>query len=229
MIVAFRADEKANEGREEVMLRFVRSYLPQQVRESSGAKLLELIDQYGPVVTAYPHWHPLIITQNQSQRFCPETIPNAECGYDGLDHTIYLRDAFITCPYERVDDLLRSVEKRKSHPVADITAEILEFPLYAPKATPVLVKCQWNYPLESGDLGYIPKSIAVPLLLERQLPHWRNEDKAAETWGTMRSYFLGTPCGSRSSLFVNQETGQALKNLWNTLIQTGMFGPIMPR
>jgi hypothetical protein len=35
--------------------------------------------------------------------------------------------------------------------------------------------------------------------------------------------------GSRSSLFVNQETGQALKNLWTTLIETGMFGSIIFR
>lgn len=42
----------------------------------------------------------------------------------------------------------------------------------------------------------------------------------------MRPYFLGTPNGSRSSLFVTQETGQVLKTLWNTIINTGMYGNI---
>ena len=32
--------------------------------------------------------------------------------------------------------------------------------------------------------------------------------------------------GARSSLFVSQETGQAIKKIWNALIFTGMFGPI---
>ena len=43
----------------------------------------------------------------------------------------------------------------------------------------------------------------------------------------MRGYFLGKPNGSRSSLFVNQETGQKMKKIWEALINTGMFGPIM--
>ena len=42
----------------------------------------------------------------------------------------------------------------------------------------------------------------------------------------MRHYFLGSPHGSRSSLFVSQETGQAMKKIWEALIHTGMFGPI---
>jgi hypothetical protein len=50
---------------------------------------------------------------------------------------------------------------------------------------------------------------------------------AAETWDTMRPYFLGRPHGSRSSLFVNQETGQAIKKVWEALTHTDMFGPIM--
>lgn len=73
--------------------------------------------------------------------------------------------------------------------------------------------------------GSIPTSLAVPLLLEIEVPNWRNAE-VAETWETMRRYILGQPCGSRSSLFVNQETGQTLKSLWNSLIYTGMFGPI---
>ena len=48
----------------------------------------------------------------------------------------------------------------------------------------------------------------------------------AETWRTMSPYFLGRPHGGRSSLFVNQETGQAMKTVWTALINSGVFGPI---
>lgn len=41
----------------------------------------------------------------------------------------------------------------------------------------------------------------------------------------MRPYILGSPHGRRSSLFVNQESGQAMKKVWEALIASGMFGP----
>ena len=72
----------------------------------------------------------------------------------------------------------------------------------------------------------IPKSIAVPLMLEVEVPNWRHSE-VAECWDTMKPYLLGAPHGSRSSLFVNQETGQVIKSIWNSIINTGMFGPIM--
>ena len=69
------------------------------------------------------------------------------------------------------------------------------------------------------------KLIAVPLILEKEVPCW-TWSQVAETWESMRSYFLGAPHGARSSLFVSQETGQGIKKVWETLIYTGMFGPI---
>lgn len=95
--------------------------------------------------------------------------------------------------------------------------------LYNPNATAILVKCNWEKPLDRD--GMIPLSVALPLILENEVPCWRWSD-VAETWETMRYYFLGSPHGARSSLFVNQETGQAIKKIWNALIYTGMFGPI---
>ncbi len=107
--------------------------------------------------------------------------------------------------------------------IAYITAERLKGTLYNASATPVLVRCHWEKPI-SAD-GTIPKSLAIPLLLEQEVPCWRHA-QLAETWETMRPYFLGSPHGSRSSLFVDQETGQTIKNIWKVLISTGMFGPI---
>ena len=71
--------------------------------------------------------------------------------------------------------------------------------------------------------GTIPAGVAVALILEQQVPCWRTA-QVGETWKTMCPYLLGQPYGSRSSLFVNQDTGQQIKDIWNAVIHTGMFG-----
>ena len=224
--------------------------MPASDRRRSEKRLHELIDEYGPVVSAYPHWHPLVAS-SEPDRSSPATLPDRRAGYEGLDHDIYLRNAFITCPYNdgkrviesvqrmnRLDDKLRvrrgegeiqyalRLDRLHERRVAFVSAEVIDVPLYMPNATPILVKCNWRRSMESD--GTIPKSIAVPLLLEMELPCWRTPG-VAETWETMRKLILGSPCGSRSSLFVNQETGQTLKSIWNSLIDTGMFGKIYDR
>ncbi len=176
----------------------------------------------GPVVESYPSWHPLV--RNYKDDRSPATTPGPDCGYEGLDHTRYFANGFITSPYTDGQKVLDSVNAFPYHPAAEITAERIDVKLYNPSCTPILIKCEWTKPL-SRD-GTIPLSVAMPLLLEKELPCvWRAE--VAETWESMRSYFLGHPHGSRSSLMINQETGQALKKIWAALIYTGMYGPIM--
>jgi len=221
--MAFRADEKAREGREEAFRYLLNPrYLSAKERERSEGILYDIIDKYGPVVEAYPHWHPIVGSSQKIDRSCPARTPGEGCGYRGLDHTVYLRNGFITCPYHDAESIFESVNDLRSS-VADINAEKLDIQLYMPNATPVLVTCEWERPMEND--GTVPKSLAVPLLLEKEVPCWRTAE-VAETWETMRPYILGSPRGSRSSLFVNQETGQVLKTIWNALIFTGMFGPI---
>ncbi len=221
--MAFRADDSVERGRDRAFRYLLTRHISPDQRERSEAKLYDLITLYGPVVDAYPHWHPLVASWKHNPHF-PNTLPSHETGYEGLDHTVYLRNAFITCPYADGQRVLDSVDRLNDNPLATIRAEVLDVEFYMPNATPVLVKCDWQRrPMESD--GTIPKSVAVPLLLEIEIPRWRTS-KVAETWETMRPYILGEPSGSRSSLFVNQETGQALKTLWNSLIYTGMFGPI---
>jgi len=62
-------------------------------------------------------------------------------------------------------------------------------------------------------------------MLQKEVPCWEWAT-LGETWETMRPYFLGSPHGSRSSLFVNQETALTMKKIWHLLINTGMFGSI---
>lgn len=222
--MAFRAEDAAKAGYEAA-----ESYLIGRLREAttderarSKVALLDIVDELGPVVDAYPSWHPLV--RHHDDRH-PVTLPGPECGYEGLDHTQYFAHGFVTCPYGDGQLVLDSVEKMQfKHPAATITAERLDVKFYSLSATAILVKCDWHKALSLDKL--IPLSIAMPLLLEKEVPRceW---SQVAETWESMRPYFLGKPRGARSSLFVSQETGQAIKKVWEALIYTGMFGPIM--
>lgn len=223
--MAFRANEEITNGRRAAMGKLLGRGIDGNKLEHSTTVLQELLEQHGPVVQAYPTWHPLVLGNQDHES--PAILPGERCGYSGLDHTVYLRGGFITCPYDDGVAILKSVEELSardaSKGIASITAEKIDAQLYHPNATPVLVTCEWHRPLNRD--GTIPTALAVPLLLERELACWRNA-QVAETWKTMSTYILGQPCGSRSSLFVNEETGQALKTIWNALINTGMFGPI---
>ena len=219
--MAFRAHESASQGLEEVVHYFCRLQgVSEAERLRSKERLFEVLHDCGPVVDAYPTWHPLVANHDPRE---PGTTPNVRCGYSGLDHTRFFAHGFISCPYDDGQSILDSVAELPSHPIANITAERLDVKLYHPQATPVLVRCEWNRQLESG--GTIPLSIAMALLLEKEVPCWRWSE-VAETWESMRPYFLGRPHGSRSSLFVTQETGQAVKKIWEAMIYTGMFGHI---
>jgi len=221
--MAFRAEEAAKAGFEAA-----ESYLIGRLREASMQErarskeaLLDILDELGPVVDAYPSWHPLV--RNHDNRY-PVTRPSSECGYKGLDHTQCFAHGFVTCPYGDGQAVLDSVEELAyKHPAATITAKRLDVKFYSDSATPILVKCEWSDTLPMDRL--IPLSIAMPLLLEKEVPCWE-WSQVAETWESMRPYFLGSPRGARSSLFVSQETGQAIKKVWEALIYTGMFGPI---
>jgi hypothetical protein len=189
-------------------------------RKRSENKLLDLVLKYGPVIDGYPSWHPLV---NHHEDYNPATIPEEVSGYKGLDHTSYFVNAFITCPYGDGQEVIEAVEALPSPFFAEITAERLDVKLYHPDTTPILVRCEWKKHHSIGHM--IPASLAVPLMLQKELPCWERAE-GAETWETMRPYLLGSPHGSRSSLFISQETGMTMKRIWELLINTGMYGPI---
>ena len=219
--MAFRADEARSIGAERARSYLVSRTIEPDQRAASETAFLDIIDELGPVIESYPTWHPLVAAQTNPQS--PSATPDRGCGYKGLDHTVYFAKGFVTCPYDDGQKVIDAVDELPPHPLASISAERLDAQLYHPGTTAVLVRCEWDKPLPID--GMIPKSRAVPLLLEQELPCWRWAERG-ETWETMLPYFLGRPHGRRSSLFVNQETGQAMKKVWNALINTGMFGPI---
>tara|TARA_B100001989_G_scaffold247983_1_gene220941 strand:+ start:4963 stop:5628 length:666 start_codon:yes stop_codon:yes gene_type:complete len=221
--MAFRADESAQRGFEAVKNYLVPRDIEASERERSEKKLLEIVSEYGPVVDSYPSWHPLVTHHDDHH---PLTVPREECGYKGLDHTRYFLNAFITCPYDDGQKVIDSVEALPFSSIATITAERLDVQLYNSNATPILVCCDWQNLVNHNEM--IPASLAVPLMLQKEVPCWE-WSQCGEDWETMRSYFLGSPHGSRSSLFVSQETGLAMKKIWNLLLSTEMFGPMRSR
>lgn len=217
--MAFRADEAASSGYERAKKYLIPVTFPPEVRARSEEFLLDVIDELGPVVEGYPTWHPLVSKHDGRN---PETHPSERTGYRGLDHTRYFAHGFITCPYGGAEDVIESAFGINHH-CASITAVELDVPFYNEGAKPVLVKCEWSEPLMPGKL--IPKKIAVPLMLEQELPCWRWASRA-ERWEVMRPYLLGEPHGSRSSLFVDQETALAMKRAYMAMVESGMFGPL---
>jgi hypothetical protein len=220
--MAFRADEAAARGYERAKKYLIPLSFSPEDKAKSEAALLEIIEELGPAVEGYPSWHPLVSTHDPRY---PVTEPSERTGYRGLDHTKYFAHGFITCPYGDVENVIESAQGIQ-HICASIVAEELNVPFYIYGANPILVKCEWSVPLDAGKL--IPKRIAVPLMLEQEVPCWRWAARA-ENWETMRPYYLGEPHGGRSSLFVDQETAIAMKKAHLALVESGMFGALAGR
>ena len=218
--MAFRADEAASSGFERARSYLIPRHASPSERDRAEKTLRSVIEVCGPVIEAYPVWHPLVPQRDLRN---PERYPSERCGYRGLDHTIYFAHGFITCPYDHGQKVIESSQEFAPLHYASIEVEQLDAKLYADGTTPILVRCEWSQPLEEGHL--IPKSLAVPLMLEQELPVWKWAERA-ETWETMRPYLLGDPHGSRSSLFVGQDTALAIKKIYIALVDSGMFGPI---
>ena len=225
--MVFRADEETTRCFGTAVRYLTRGLEGKGVNQAKDF-LEDFVLDYGSAVEAYPTWHPLVVANDESKNMHPTTRPHPENGYHGLDHTVHFVNAFITCPYDDGQKVLDSVaELQRNNAIASfasISAKRLNVSLYSNQVTPIAVSCEWHHHRLHVD-NIIPKSLAIPLLLEKELPCWTWAN-LAETWEAMRPYFLGQPFGSRSSLFVDQETGQAMKTIWNSLIRTGMFGPI---
>ena len=219
--MAFRADEAAQDGHERARRTLVLSPgVDANQREMADEALHDLIDAHGPVVRGYPTWHPLV-AQDDPQM--PVTDPSDRCGYVGLDHTIFFAHGFVSCPYGDGSKIIESVEAMEPHPCATITAEQLDVHFYNSRTTPILVRCDWHEAFPERHM--VPKTLAVPLMTQQLMRMWHRAE-VGERWDTMRPYLLGDPHGSRSSLFVTQETAMAMKRVYTAMVESGMFGPL---
>lgn len=225
--MAYRRNEAMEEGFENAVRYLTPKELTQEEKQELRYYLDDLTVRLGPVVDSYPSWHPLVCNHSSTQ---PITHPNDECGYRGLDHTIYFANGFLSCPYHRdngqkiidsVNELWKGEAYKRYNHVVSIEAERIEKPLYNSGTDPILVVCNWQKPMPNDKT--IPKNIAIGLMLENEVPCWR-ESQCGETWESMRPYLMGRPCGKRSSMFLDQESGQAMKKVFEAITYSGMFG-----
>lgn len=222
--MAFRASDEIQRGTERAIRYLIPSDGTQEQKAAARELVIKLIEEYGPVVESYPVWHPIVDLPSKYPgiRDWPRTSPCEEIGYDGLDHTIFLASAIITCPYGHATQTVLNAATSLRHPDGYFEAEPIDINLYNLSATPILIRFEWGCGLEPNKP--IPASVAIPKMLLKELPNWSTA-QCPETWEDMRHYLMGAPSGSRSSLFVTQETGQAMKNIWNTLIKNDVFTP----
>ncbi len=223
--MTFRANEISQVNRsdaERYLLSNLRS-LSKSEYQRSQTHLSNIMDDLGSVVDAYPIWHPLIL-EKEKWVFC--NTPHKNYGYPKLDHTVFFVNGFITCPYNEASnygqDVIDAINKIPPIHGVVITANKLPVTLYHEDTTAIMVKCNWSE-AENGD-GTLSLKSALPKLLSTALK--LNElQQGLISSEDMLPYLLGKPHGKRSSLFVNQETGQALKKQWSFLMESGVVPP----
>lgn len=196
------------------------SYLTKSLRDPAAARAVveQLIAELGNATDSYPDWHPILTSPPRGSSRHVSSLQEVET-YRGLDHTIEFVRGFVTCPYseETADQLVSAVNA-----VPNLEARRLSEPLYSDRAYPVVVVA-WNVELEAD--GTIRSRDALRWFVSLSASEAANA-QVAETWWNIRSYILGSPHGSRSSLFVNQHTGAHMRKVLEAMNESGMFGPI---
>lgn len=219
--MAFRAEEAAQSGFDRAYKYLIPQGAGNKERLKIKNKLQEIVSECGPVVDGYPAWHPFLAEADPAQ--WSQLTPGNLKSFKGLDHTIYFQNAILTCPYSHaVDSLIESIEAFECED-AKLTIEKLEgIALYHERAVPLLIRCNWWREWKEYD-GTFNLPTALGLMLEREVPNWRHS-QFSESWENMSGQIIGEPHGARSSLFVNQVTGQQLKSVWNQIVKSGLFG-----
>lgn len=192
-------------------------YLTQNLSapEKGREEVESLLKVLGTSITSYPSWHPIL------------TIPRrpgderSDLGslYEGTDHTIFFVRGFVTCPYSE-DGANALVEHVNT--LTGLSAYRTDTKLYSDHAYPVVVEAI-EVMLEAD--GTIRSRDALAWCVQ-ELVRNAHHAQVAETWWSMRSYLLGEPHGSRSSLLVNQYTGGHMRKILEALNNSGMYGPV---
>ncbi|MCB4456875.1 hypothetical protein [Leisingera sp. McT4-56] len=199
---------------------YARTYLTENLDDPEAGKAVfeELREELGNVIENFPSWHPILTAPPQPYGRSATSISSLDV-YRGRDHTVEFVRGFVTCPYseEAADNLVEAVNK-----LLGLHARRLDQPLYADNAYPVVVSA---IEVELEADGTIRSRDALAWFVQEQA-NSAPRAEVAETWWTMRSYILGRPHGSRSSLCVNQYTGSHMRKILEAMNDSGMFGPI---
>jgi hypothetical protein len=196
------------------------NYLTKNLNDpQAGRRRVErLIEELGNAVDSYPDWHPILTAPPRNSGEHVSSLMQVKT-YEELDHTTEFVGGFVTCPYsdDAADRLVDAVGQ-----IPGLRASRLDDPLYSDQAYPVVVAAT-NVELEAD--GTIRSRDALVWFAQQTAGEASNA-QVAETWWNIRSYILGRPHGSRSSLFVNQHTGTHMRKILEAMNASGMFGPI---
>tara|TARA_R110000824_G_scaffold3839_11_gene18393 strand:+ start:17125 stop:18060 length:936 start_codon:yes stop_codon:yes gene_type:complete len=186
--------------------------------EAGRRQVEELIADLGNAIDTYPDWHPILTAPPRNNSDHVSSLSQLRI-YDTTDHTVEFVKGFVTCPYSdmKADQLVESVNH-----VPELHAYRLADPLYSDSACPVIVQA---YSVELEADVTIRSRDALRWFVQQTIKEAENY-RVAETWWNIRSYILGRPHGSRSSLFVNQHAGNHMRKILEAMNESGMFGPI---
>ena len=214
-LMEFRAPTEAAQQNAKAL-----SYLTKNLmnREAGQRQVRLLNEELGNAVITYPDWHPILTAPPRTGNEHVSSLSQLKV-YTGLDHTILFVRGFVTCPYsdDAADRLVAAVNG-----VPGLYAYRLEEALYADGAYPVVVVAT-NVDLEAD--GTIRSRDALAWFVQ-QTAMEATSAQVAETWWNIRTNILGSPHGSRSSLFVNQHAGVHMRKILDAMNNSGMFGPI---
>ncbi|EBO9898480.1 hypothetical protein EF72_21320 [Salmonella enterica] len=112
----FRANEEAQRRLDEAAGYFFPAKRPEDKNKMPFPEIIEqqnrirhavevISNRLGPFVDSYPEWHPFISFRGDGR--CSETRPNLEF----LDHTRFMVNGFITCPYHGGDQMIETVNQ----------------------------------------------------------------------------------------------------------------------
>ena len=220
--MAFRADEAAQDGYERARRILVLSPgVDTNQREQADDRAAGPDRRAWSVVRGYPTWHPLVPQDEPPDAGSGSQRPLRLSG-SGPHDLFRTRIRFL--PYGDGSLIIESVEAMEPHPCATITAERLDVPFYnSAHADPRPLRLARSLSRAAHGAQEARRTADDPARDANVAPRFH---EVGERWDTMRPYLLGDPHGSRSSLFVNQETAKAMKRVYTAMVESGMFGPL---
>ncbi len=202
--MTFRYDDAILSGRDFAMASTV-NFKDDDERKKAIKFIDNLMKEYGPVVSRYPNWHPFEKVNDM--------VTNRLYFYD---HPLFLRDAVLFAPYKESE-----MQVREFFGQDGFFVEKVDGPYHNKNCHLYLVSL-----IDDMKNGERKRYLDRRLVIQALLGNWKPTEDASvleyacwESWETMHRYLLGVPCGKRSSVFVDEETGQAIKRLYAVIGQ----------
>lgn len=95
-------------------------------RMRSEHALTVICDKLGPVITSYPEWHPILaLGRDKTSRSLKDA--HYSPWFPNLDHTRFMANGIITCPYGSTDELIAIVKGSYWDLMRDLSSDEMRF------------------------------------------------------------------------------------------------------